>query len=101
MYLFSKSILFLLDGGMMKLPRKNDINAKISDIRELLENNKILLSEKTAQRNALKDKLHKIIEKSAAKNITEVWPNLELYMHGGVNFGPGHAMYVCACICIF
>lgn len=32
--------------------------------------------------------LHKIIEKSAAKNITEVWPNLELYMHGGVNFGP-------------
>ena len=34
---------------------KNDINAKISDIRELLENNKILLSEKTAQRNALKD----------------------------------------------
>ena len=34
---------------------KNDINAVISDIRELLENNKILLSEKTAQRNALKD----------------------------------------------
>ena len=34
---------------------KNDINAIISDIRELLENNKILLSEKTAQRNALKD----------------------------------------------
>ena len=34
---------------------KNDINVVISDIRELLENNKILLSEKTAQRNALKD----------------------------------------------
>ena len=32
--------------------------------------------------------LHKIIEKSGANNITEVWPNLELYMHGGVNFGP-------------
>lgn len=32
--------------------------------------------------------LHKIIEKSGAKNIAEVWPNLELYMHGGVNFSP-------------
>ena len=32
--------------------------------------------------------LHKIIERSGANNIIEVWPNLELYMHGGVNFGP-------------
>ena len=34
---------------------KNYINNVISDIRELLEKNKISLSEKTAQRNSLKD----------------------------------------------
>tara|TARA_B100001564_G_scaffold337534_1_gene328576 strand:- start:3212 stop:4768 length:1557 start_codon:yes stop_codon:yes gene_type:complete len=34
---------------------KNDVNIIISDIRELLEKNKISLSEKTAQRNSLKD----------------------------------------------
>ena len=34
---------------------KNDINNVISDIRELLEKNKISLSEKTAQRNSIKD----------------------------------------------
>ena len=34
---------------------KSDINNVISDIRELLEKNKISLSEKTAQRNSLKD----------------------------------------------
>ena len=32
--------------------------------------------------------LNKIIEKSGADSIQEVWPNLELYMHGGVNFSP-------------
>ena len=32
--------------------------------------------------------LNKIIDKSGAENIKEVWPNLELYMHGGVNFSP-------------
>lgn len=31
---------------------------------------------------------NRMIEKSGAKNILEIWPNLELYMHGGVNFGP-------------
>ena len=34
---------------------KNEINIVISEIRELLEKNKISLSEKTAQRNALKE----------------------------------------------
>lgn len=29
-----------------------------------------------------------IIEKTGAKNIKEIWPNLELYMHGAVNFQP-------------
>ena len=31
---------------------------------------------------------HKILEKTDAKHINEVWPNLELYIHGGVNFTP-------------
>ena len=31
---------------------------------------------------------HKLIERSGAKNILEIWPKLELFMHGGVNFGP-------------
>lgn len=30
----------------------------------------------------------KILEKTGKSNLLEVWPNLELYMHGGVNFGP-------------
>ena len=32
--------------------------------------------------------LNKIIEVSDGKSFQEVWPNLELYMHGGVNFEP-------------
>jgi hypothetical protein len=32
--------------------------------------------------------LNKIIEVSEGKTINEIWPNLELYMHGGVNFDP-------------
>ena len=32
--------------------------------------------------------IHKILELKKAKHIHEVWPNLELYMHGGVNFSP-------------
>ncbi|MAW20880.1 MAG: hypothetical protein CMD16_00610 [Flavobacteriales bacterium] len=32
--------------------------------------------------------LKKVLELSGKRNISEVWPNLELYMHGGVNFGP-------------
>ena len=30
----------------------------------------------------------KILELTGAENMREVWPNLEMYMHGGVNFGP-------------
>ena len=30
----------------------------------------------------------KILELTGANNMHEVWPNLEMYMHGGVNFGP-------------
>ena len=32
--------------------------------------------------------LNKAIEVSNSKNIMDIWPNLELYMHGGVNFSP-------------
>ncbi|NOR29339.1 MAG: hypothetical protein GQ540_12505 [Lutibacter sp.] len=32
--------------------------------------------------------LNKILEKTGKSNILEVWPNLEVYFHGGVNFNP-------------
>ena len=32
--------------------------------------------------------LQHILKKTRKKNILEVWPNIELYMHGGVNFEP-------------
>jgi hypothetical protein len=32
--------------------------------------------------------LNRILEKSGKKDIREVWPNLELFMHGGVSFKP-------------
>lgn len=32
--------------------------------------------------------IKRILEISGAKNILEVWPNLELYVHGGVSFKP-------------
>jgi len=30
----------------------------------------------------------KVLEKTGKANLHEVWPNLELYMHGGINFEP-------------
>jgi hypothetical protein len=32
--------------------------------------------------------LKRVLAISGKKNISEVWPNLELYIHGGINFGP-------------
>jgi len=32
--------------------------------------------------------LHRVLKKTGKKNILEVWPNLEVYFHGGVNFSP-------------
>ena len=32
--------------------------------------------------------LQRVLSKTNKKNILEVWPNLELYMHGGINFTP-------------
>ncbi len=37
--------------------------------------------------------LRKILEITGKKNITEVWPNLCLFMHGGVSFKPYRAQY--------
>lgn len=31
---------------------------------------------------------NKVIERTGAKNLLEVWPNLELFAHGGVSFAP-------------
>jgi len=32
--------------------------------------------------------LNRILEMTGKENILEVWPNLEVFFHGGVNFGP-------------
>jgi len=32
--------------------------------------------------------LNKVLERTGKENILEVWPNLEVYFHGGVNFNP-------------
>jgi hypothetical protein len=32
--------------------------------------------------------LNRVLEKTGAENIKEVWPNLEVYFHGGVSFVP-------------
>ena len=37
--------------------------------------------------------LHKILERTGKENILEVWPNLEVYFHGGVNFNPYREQY--------
>ena len=37
--------------------------------------------------------LHRVLERSGKDNILEVWPNLEVYFHGGVNFNPYREQY--------
>jgi hypothetical protein len=37
--------------------------------------------------------LHAVLEKTGKDNIHEVWPNLEVYFHGGVNFNPYREQY--------
>ncbi len=32
--------------------------------------------------------LNRVLEKTGKENILQVWPNLEVYFHGGVNFNP-------------
>jgi len=37
--------------------------------------------------------LNRVLEKTGKENILEVWPNLEVYFHGGVNFNPYRAQF--------
>tara|TARA_E500000178_G_scaffold356264_1_gene432851 strand:+ start:2924 stop:4441 length:1518 start_codon:yes stop_codon:yes gene_type:complete len=37
--------------------------------------------------------LKRLLEISGCRSIGELWPNLELYFHGGVNFKPYHAQF--------
>lgn len=37
--------------------------------------------------------LNGVLEKTGKSNILEVWPNLEVYFHGGVNFNPYREQY--------
>ncbi|HET6243512.1 MAG: GH3 auxin-responsive promoter family protein [Bacteroidetes bacterium] len=37
--------------------------------------------------------LKRVLEKSGKQNLLEVWPNLELFMHGGVSFSPYKAQF--------
>lgn len=37
--------------------------------------------------------LKKILDKSGKKTMHEVWPNLEVFFHGGINFEPYHDQY--------
>ena len=37
--------------------------------------------------------IHKILEKTGKDNLHEVWPNLELFIHGGISFTPYREQY--------
>lgn len=37
--------------------------------------------------------IKKVLEKSGKKSIHEVWPNLEVFMHGGISFKPYRAIF--------
>lgn len=37
--------------------------------------------------------LNRVLEYKNAKNLLEIWPNLELFMHGGMNFNPYRKHY--------
>lgn len=37
--------------------------------------------------------LNRILEESQAGNLLDIWPNLEVYFHGGVSFDPYRAQY--------
>ena len=37
--------------------------------------------------------LKRILEKTGSKSILEIWPNLELFIHGGINFDPYREQY--------
>ena len=37
--------------------------------------------------------INKVLEKTGKENLLEVWPNLEVYFHGGVSFDPYRTQY--------
>ena len=37
--------------------------------------------------------IHKLLEYNNVKYLTDIWPNLELFMHGGINFEPYRSQY--------
>lgn len=37
--------------------------------------------------------MNKVLEYTGCSNLLEVWPNLELFVHGGMNFGPYREQY--------
>lgn len=37
--------------------------------------------------------INRILERTGKKNLHEVWPNLELFIHGGINFTPYREQY--------
>jgi hypothetical protein len=37
--------------------------------------------------------LNKVLEETGEKNLLEIWPNLEVYFHGGVSFDPYREQY--------
>ncbi|HKM93355.1 MAG TPA: GH3 auxin-responsive promoter family protein [Prolixibacteraceae bacterium] len=37
--------------------------------------------------------IKKVLEKTGKKNLLEVWPNLEVFVHGGINFEPYREQY--------
>lgn len=37
--------------------------------------------------------INRVLERTGKKHILEVWPNLEVYFHGGVNFNPYREQY--------
>lgn len=37
--------------------------------------------------------MNKVLEESGKKSLFEIWPNLEVYFHGGVSFDPYRAQY--------
>ena len=37
--------------------------------------------------------LNKILTETGEENLFEIWPNLEVYFHGGVNFEPYRSVF--------
>lgn len=38
--------------------------------------------------------IHKLLEYNNVEHLTDIWPNIELFMHGGINFEPYRSQYM-------